>query len=120
MTNQSLELSVQRRHPLRSTVTFFSPIKKLSILFLATPRGVCFSRAPPFVERNKTGHENAYYQPCSRFWRLAPVLPSATLLDKGTKPLESTYRPSPDHAPNPKIRPESLPDGEKPQREKGV
>jgi len=36
------------------------------------PRGGRFSRAPPFVERNKTGHEIARYQPCSRIWRPAP------------------------------------------------
>src|SRR5204862_8166523 len=39
---------------------------------------------------------------------------------QGTKPLKSAYRPSPHHAPNPKLRPEPLPDAETPQRKKGV
>jgi len=48
------------------------------------------------MTQDKTGHEIAHYQPRSRIWRPAPTLLSATLLDTGTKPLESTYRPSPD------------------------
>jgi len=41
------------------------------MLFL-TPWGGRFSRAPPFVARNKTGYGIAYYQPWSRIWRDGP------------------------------------------------
>jgi hypothetical protein len=84
------------------SVTFF-PDQKLSRLF-STPGGGRFSRAPPFVARNKAVHEIAYYQPCFRIWRPAPILPRTTLLDTGTKPLDSPSHPRPDRAPNPRTR----------------
>ncbi len=121
MKNQNLELSVQRSLPLPSITccNIFFTDQKISILF-STPRGGRFSRAPPFVARNKAVHEIAYYQPCSRIWRPAPILPRATLLDTGTKPLSSRGHSSPEQALNPETRLESVPDSEKPYRKGGL
>ena len=50
-----------------------------------TPRGVCFSRAAPFVAGKSAEHEIAHYQPESRIWNpVRPVRPS-TLPDPPEK-----------------------------------
>src|SRR5437016_11948702 len=85
MRNQNLELSVQRR-PLLPSINLYSIFfaeQKISILFLATPRGVCFPVPRPSWRETKPDPKSPIISPESQDSPRIPARRRETSAKKG-------------------------------------